>query len=227
MGAVARAAGLPAVGGLLLVTGAMAVYLVATMVWLTRENARLAEERDRRLYQVKCLTADVQEHVEEIAKLRAENGGYAGGMEALRMELAEAKAASFDGWSSAALAKKLAEVKLEIERAQGSGHWAAEAQKLAGERDELRARISMLTAKGKRVVADRDRWQAEATRLAAESNMASSSDEKFKATKRAFAQHFHPNNGGAEGLEKTVRTVIFTQFWPVLEGIERGARAQH
>lgn len=47
MGAVARAAGLSAVGGLLLVTGAMAVYLVAAMVWLTRENARLAGERDR------------------------------------------------------------------------------------------------------------------------------------------------------------------------------------
>ena len=68
--------------------------------------------------------------------------------------------------------EKLAEVKLEIERAQGAGHWAAEAQKLAGERDELKARISALAAKGKRAVADRDHWQAEATRLAAESNMA-------------------------------------------------------
>ena len=219
-------------GGLVFFTGAVAVYLMAAVVCVTRENARLAEERDRRLYQVKCLTADVQEHVEEIAKLRAENGGYAGGMEALRMELAEAKAASFDGWSSAALAKKLAEVKLEIERAQGAGHWAAEAQRLAEERDELKARISALAAKGKRVVADRDRWQAEANRLGAELTAASSSDEKFKATKRAFAQAFHPNNGGAEdggaeGIEKTVRTVIFTQFWPVLEDIERGARAQH
>ena len=45
-------------GGLLLVTGVVAVYLVATMVWLTRENARLAGERDRCLYQVKCLTAE-------------------------------------------------------------------------------------------------------------------------------------------------------------------------
>lgn len=43
--------------------------------------------------------------------------------------------------------------------------------------------------------------------------------DRFREAKRAFALHFHPDQGGRENPE---REKLFQAFWPVLERIERG-----
>lgn len=61
----------------------------------------------------------------------------------------------------------------------------------------------------------------EATRARAGSDAitpAPLADTRFRDTKRAFARHFHPDQGGRDDPEKQR---IFLEFWPVLEKIER------
>jgi len=155
-------------------------------------------------------------------RLQRENDALTEELSALRAELMRAHQAEFDAWSRAKLSeKKLNEDDRQLDE-KLTHEWAARSHAISQERDALKLRVSDLAAKGRRVVADRDGWEAEANRLTTELAAATLSDAKFTATKRAFAQHFHPNNGGADGLEKTVRTVIFTEFWPVIESIATG-----
>jgi hypothetical protein len=108
--------------------------------------------------------------------------------------------------------------------------WKAEADRLGHEAANLSEKLSMIRAKGKRLVADRDRWEAEATMLAEQlaevsgvnDAPADAAQDKFSAAKRAFARHFHPNDNSQEGRDKAMRTEIFKSFWPVLEEIEQG-----
>jgi hypothetical protein len=77
-------------------------------------------------------------------------------------------------------------------------------------------RIMDLMSKGKKVVAERDRLEAELNR-----KTAAQGDDKFIAAKRAFAKLYHPNNAGLQGIEKTIRSEVFKEFWEVLETIDK------
>lgn len=46
-------------------------------------------------------------------------------------------------------------------------------------------------------------------------------DEKFRASKRAFAHLYHPDNVKVEGLDKIIRAEIFKEYWRELETIEK------
>ena len=48
------------------------------------------------------------------------------------------------------------------------------------------------------------------------------SDRRFQEAKRAFARRFHPDFVNATGMERTLRTDLFKEFWADLERIERG-----
>ena len=45
-------------------------------------------------------------------------------------------------------------------------------------------------------------------------------DGKFRAAKRAFAKNFHPDRVSAGGVERTVRELLFKEYWAELRRIE-------
>lgn len=45
--------------------------------------------------------------------------------------------------------------------------------------------------------------------------------EKFNSVKREFAKRFHPDKCGCSGLEKTVRSEVFIEFWRVIDNIAK------
>ena len=46
-------------------------------------------------------------------------------------------------------------------------------------------------------------------------------DLKFKRLKHEFSKHFHPDAGSRGTAERQRRTLMFQEFWPIVEEIER------
>lgn len=55
----------------------------------------------------------------------------------------------------------------------------------------------------------------------AESTSSNGSDMKFRRLKREFSKRFHPDALPAAEPERAFRELIFREFWPILEEIER------
>jgi len=102
-----------------------------------------------------------------------------------------------------------------------------ERDRLKSQLADLESTLATLRAKGKRLVADRDRWEAAArqgdSELAELSDLAGTGD-KFRQAKAVLSKALHPDNAkGAGDIERTVRTVIFQEIWPEIVKIDRGA----
>lgn len=81
-------------------------------------------------------------------------------------------------------------------------------------------RIAELNALYFACMHERDRARSELAALQAA--QARAEDGTLRSVKLAFAKRFHPDHVRAEGLERQIRAEVFSDFWQVLERLERG-----
>jgi hypothetical protein len=116
----------------------------------------------------------------------------------------------------------VARMEVEIARWQEQAESARRDAQLC--REELRgARKAAKDAEIRAVAAEFSEQMGRAMEEAARGKGGASSggrDEKFTATKNAFARMFHPDNVKSSDLEKVIRAEIFKEFWREIEIIE-------
>ena len=94
----------------------------------------------------------------------------------------------------------------DLDEIKGLQHQLSETRKLIG---QLRGEILSL----------RGRQNAEylGARLASKAN-----DRKFRRLKQEFSKHYHPDGRRAgDADERKRRELVFQEFWPIVEQIER------